>query len=103
MLYFKQYYAGGVVMAIGLTTRELVQEFTKASTKYQEWVNKAIYNSITTEDEEVKSLITEIRTSNPNMSLEQINNILVMIFSFAEMITKNNESLAKMIPHEEAQ
>ena len=85
-------------MAIGLTTKELVQEFIKATTKYQNEVNKAIYDFITTEDNEVKSLITEIRKSNPNMSLEQINNNLVMIFSIAEIIAKNNESLAKTIP-----
>jgi hypothetical protein len=89
---------GGVAVPIGLTTQELVQEFIKANTKYQKEVNKAIYD-FTPEDNEAKSLRTEIRKFNPEMSLEQLNNTLVMIFSFAEIITKNNEKLAETVPH----
>lgn len=86
-------------MTIGLTTRELIKEFISASSKYHKEVNKAIYDSITDEDIEIKSLITEIRESNPNTTIEQLNNTLVIIFSIAEIIAKNNEKLAEVIPH----
>ena len=80
-------------MTIGLNSDELTSVFIKALTTKPEEVKTKLIKDIATLDTEM------LKKQFPTLDSQTLIMLLSVVFSFADMVVKNNEALSKIIPH----
>jgi hypothetical protein len=86
-------------MAIGLSSQQLVQVFFDSFSKRQS--EMSLENSLADMGLSPMwaTLKTEMKKQDPSTDLAQVERGIVLSFALMDTIVRNNEALAKSIPH----
>jgi hypothetical protein len=86
-------------MSIGLTSEQLSNAFMESLTKRLNDMNLDLSLAKMGLPSKLVSALEEFKTKNPGINPEQVAIIFMIFNSFMDTIARNNEELAKSIPH----
>ncbi len=88
-------------MAIGLTTEQLLQNFSEYSKQWNLRLTASVLTAEAGVNPDMSSFVENFRKKFPNIPDDILIGIMSWLFAFMDTIVSNNEELAKTIPHVE--
>ena len=86
-------------MTIGLTSEQLFTELLSSFSKRQTAFDAGAMMADMGLSPTYKTFLDELRKKAPSITVEQFNAFMSVIMAFMDTIVRNNETLAKVIPH----
>lgn len=89
-------------MGIGLSTDDLLIAFMDSLSKRQKELTIEVITADAGLNPVMQSALNEAKTRWPNINIEEASTIFCIGLAFMDIIVRNNEALAKVIPHIES-